>query len=1261
MGDRVSYLNFTRPTYARNGSKDNDHTRSVRNRSRPLVHRPLLVLALNAVLICICISIILLWQFSRSSDGYHLNGANPYLLKYGPTAVFVLLIGVWRQVDFHTKSAMPWNELAEGLSKGSRSLLLDYVSIFQAVAFWKSFRNRHWSVVLSILGFIALKTSTMISTGLLTIGSSVINLHSNGNTETALSSNAFTDNTSLIPSDQSIVYTTYGILDQHLQKPLGLGDGLAYSTFSLPSGLSSYANITVQLDAFMPLLQCKEANISAKLPSLNNTDSFPETLLQLSSSECQLRLQDVAIFTLNPGLFKCPERQLSGVVRSIDCGSSAFGVEGGAYKLIAMADMRYSQKLNDTQVNEKLSAPVQASTWATEIVNLVGVICRLSYKIQPIIAQAQASNVAESFSYTISDDNESFQLPNFSDEYLDQFLDSSLGASDEILGSRTLNRYALEYPDPMLKLMSLTMGGSYEDLLNVSQMAVAADNVTSKLAAQLAHQYLRNNSSSSLPMRVDVFDTRLKVATIPAWIIVGLLLLVAGTNTLLAILRSRKCSLMPVEDLDSIASMLSNNTALVPDLINSQTYTEKELLKVFANMDVHYSKVHSGQDQILLDQSISLRKIDSRPQPWWNPVTVSKPALIFTFCSAAAAIATLELLQHLTDTKQGFVRLPPNAAESDIIYIRFFPAIIVLLLASLFNCLDFNVILLTPFYKMRSGVSLSEVKARSLLSRTAVYSLWVSLRTLSWAAIASSLAAFVASTMTIVVSGLYSIEELPIVQSAQLVPLDNFSTLWTNSATNDNGAALISTLTENLKFPDPRGTFGEIAFPNLRFAQSELNQILGTFSETSTTIDSRRNTSFSANVPSMRGHLDCTTLSSSDFSASVSQSKILNSISVNASYELPPDCLFGGANGTDSVLNFIETFSLSNNVNSTYIGKLLDLHVGPYDEIEGSSQGEQDPSAMNDNPFGCPSLAFIYGFIDLNNVTDGSSGSEGITVDICYQRLQTLNVEFEFTDSSFTVNESKPFQVGESAVQYLATGKDVTFSVRDINASTAYQFRLQGHFEQSFAVFNTTNDNPFSAMDTASQVVDSFFQGMLFGRTPIPVTALKIGNEDQKNLVQKAILEFYRRYMAQAISLNMRAATHQSDAAAAQAKEDSITATIYAATVVRRVVQDKVSKLILQGMLCFMLVCGIIAICNIRMNKLLPACANPCTIWGRMSLWAGSRICEADSPKRKQTFTYDYPKLGKESQESEPVMHMLKLGWWSMFDGRKRYGIDFVR
>lgn len=108
--------------------------------------------------------LLLIWHWNLEKNGFYVApSTSPYTWTYGPTAVLVIVISLWRMVDFNCKSLTPWDELRRGPVVASRSLLLDYLSPFQLSSLLKALRNGHVAVMSTIAGFVILKALVSLS------------------------------------------------------------------------------------------------------------------------------------------------------------------------------------------------------------------------------------------------------------------------------------------------------------------------------------------------------------------------------------------------------------------------------------------------------------------------------------------------------------------------------------------------------------------------------------------------------------------------------------------------------------------------------------------------------------------------------------------------------------------------------------------------------------------------------------------------------------------------------------------------------------------------------------------------------------------------------------------------------------------------------------------------------------------------------------------------------------------------------------------
>lgn len=200
-------------------------------------------------------------------QGLPLLTQNHYTWTYGPTAVLVIVVSFWRQIDYHCKALAPWKELQNGPVTARKSIFLDYVGPIQALTFFHAAGNRHFVVVLTISGFFLLKAITIASTGLLLptmvhIGPRDVNLV---RTTTLDGSDYQVEYTA---TDHSIIYTAYAVAAKNLPFVEGTNDQLVYETIAQQNN-TSRANVTIasQVSAFVPQIVCQPIDAFVDLTS----------------------------------------------------------------------------------------------------------------------------------------------------------------------------------------------------------------------------------------------------------------------------------------------------------------------------------------------------------------------------------------------------------------------------------------------------------------------------------------------------------------------------------------------------------------------------------------------------------------------------------------------------------------------------------------------------------------------------------------------------------------------------------------------------------------------------------------------------------------------------------------------------------------------------------------------------------------------------------------------------------------------------------
>lgn len=137
----------------------------------PWLSRRTLVLCGFSVFLALSVAALVLLRIIDKQDvGFAVaRTMTRYSWKFGPTAIFVVVIAFWRQLEYRIKNQAAWKQIAQGPSPAAVSVLLDYPSPIVPSAFWQSLRNSHWDVALSISVFAILKLAVVFSTGLLSL------------------------------------------------------------------------------------------------------------------------------------------------------------------------------------------------------------------------------------------------------------------------------------------------------------------------------------------------------------------------------------------------------------------------------------------------------------------------------------------------------------------------------------------------------------------------------------------------------------------------------------------------------------------------------------------------------------------------------------------------------------------------------------------------------------------------------------------------------------------------------------------------------------------------------------------------------------------------------------------------------------------------------------------------------------------------------------------------------------------------------------
>ncbi|KAH8881089.1 hypothetical protein GQ53DRAFT_889115 [Thozetella sp. PMI_491] len=1195
------------------------------------------LIALSVLLTSLAIATIVILRISNQSRGFPILTNVSYSWTYGPTAIMVLIIGMWDQVDYWSKALQPWRELKNGPKQADRTVLLDYISPPLPVNLWKALRRRHGTLAVVITNGLLLNVITIASTGLLEPEQTQMtfqNITLATLTEFSAAHYPWVLDGAF---ETSINYEEYALLTENLPMPNCTQASFAYQCFEIPSNSTINATdgvLKATVDAFKPQAECQGVNITITGAANEPLDNATALLylnmsassdLCLSSFETPFLIEHHLIHERPPDL---GPRQIYGQLSSLNCSEQGSWFELG---LVFFFDVYYNQSSRPRAVVRVYEESVDSGVWGLQVMPAAAVVCNISYSI--IDAQVTYDLAQLDAAPTVEIDNQADgnrsrrTVEDFDGESFAERLLWDVGMAANIAGNYLSDGRSLEYPTALGKMMKIVTNASYETFLtNITEMAAAASTILEYVGVRVATTFAVVNASAPLQGEIQTVSQRLRVSPIAAGLMIGGFFLAATCAFWVAFRRPRRVVPYNIGSIEGLARVMLASPAFQDVLAGCAHMPIKSSEKALQPYEFQSVPFGAGSLQIFSRQRSSKETTQQTetdrtqaPMVYWRPLPL-RP-IVFTIISALplAIIVTLEVLQHLSSRSDGIIAISNPNALLTTLGVRLVPATVMMSVALLFGALKFNLCLLAPFQRLKRGnAKFSDSLRTSLVSKPAPYAFGYAIQQRHWAAALALLGAFLGNFLTILVSGLYTVENSagPAVASLQL--MDQFNTAWSDSALDDGGAAVLLSGFQGLNLSLPAWTDSELVFPKLQLSNSDMKLINDTKEPAITVL-----------VPAMRADLNCSIIPESDQTVFVDP---LNpdDLTLNGSAPINNEC-----STSASSIQWSSNYGIVADDPLTWLGQLWDLHVGLGLGNQLSS-GESQPAFQPDNPPGCPSLALIFGNFSQYGFENLEAAASDFTSMVCYQLMTEVQAEVTFNIPDFTVISASPV---ESTVRYLISGP---------NGQTAFPYRPQVHMDLEVAVWkgNYTygglgGPDTLTEARNAAYNIDGFFTLLLSAKgAPLPDELRGKGN--QMRLVD-AVRSVYRRYMAQVANAKMRVDLG-SNTTNSRAFSGSYTNSN------RGILRQNIgSKIALQAVLGVMFFCGIAAYFLADIGSLL-ACS-PGSITATASLLAGSLICKVQIEGAVDGVVDWDTEFWREQ--------FFSLGWWETeTEGETRFGID---
>lgn len=893
---------------------------------------------------------------AETSDKLH------YLWTYGPTAFLILFTVVWRQVDYAIKSLQPWAEMANGPVSAERSLLLDYITPFQATTLWRSVLSGHYGITLSVIVFFLTKVLTIVSTGLLTLQP----IHIDSIQTTILYDTVF-DGASFAGGsvvDTRPAYSLYAIQAFNTTYPPGTNDLYSVQKFSSQSGnTSDLQSFTATVDGFRSSTKCEPGSMNFTVGHDNQNSIAPissywNTTVSLPGCDIYEAYLDSYPWMYNTS-DENPEPRYgySASFQPANCSNLA---NDDPLKWRFLVTALY---IKGTAQNEN------------EILKSSNIVCIPEYSIQSVTVTTDAMN---NIINVVPLSDESRQLSKVSAADLTNGVDSTIKLSTQIDLDLDPENSVL---DAFMQLGAADMEIlDPKDLLDRDTLGKLSERTYQRLSAQIANTFLMTpvagqDNSAPVSATKSQSESRLVVRQLPARIMQGLAAAICLLTVVITFLIPR--GVLP-RDIDAIAPLAA---------IIARSPGFRRQLRMIGHLDMKgLGNVLSQYDyRTLVDERSGIRTFSIRGVPriyghpethiverartletfqWWRPWILTRRAMLACLISPIAVIIALEITYRKSNSNQGLADVD---AESLARYAwTYVPTLVLVLIGTLYNSVDFELELSAPYYALskeycdaKSSIFYKQFRG------IALQSVWLALRKGKFALAAASMAIILSPLLTIVVSGLFLPQATTNITPIELQSLSWFNTtgcgdcLYTSTRAKSIPGLIIQ---GNLTYP--AWTYDELALPQL--------SLLGDVSLTE------------RNITNMNGIIDLTTSAlRAGMNCTLVQGKQLHD------YEL---------NITDKSLMTNFTYPTCDEMVELQRASLYSWEETPWYIGSFISLGSEAP---------CAAFALTYALINEDNEV------EHLSIHLCSPSVEMVQVNATFNLPDFSI--TSPPIVDESS------------------------------------------------------------------------------------------------------------------------------------------------------------------------------------------------------------------------------------------------------
>jgi hypothetical protein len=746
-------------------------------------------------------------------------------------------------IELKVKQSMPWHELANGPASAEKTIMLEYMSrtIFGNV--WRSMKNRHWAVLMTIIGHLILLLMVVFATGLFTLESTQVTEEGVRFAYNRFDTTA-TNYSNLNPSPALL---NFAIRTHNLSYPKGTTEDILLPQFEPVEIFPEDTTFQSEVSGLKVDMECEHIHI--KNSSIQD-DILPWFLVQtryffanISTPTCNITNSRLAhdytsnrIFNPNTTQSYIPTMKFfacntdfddshphDGNLESLDPDNSA------AYR--RMFDRKLDTRILLSLADLGLNPHSKSSYSFTWIQNLTVLLCKPSYTLNEYLVEySQNSTITKLHSLR----NTGSSLPGLYPADISRMIYTAFNDFAELflgLGGADFNK--LEEVPPFFQMIEAEVGGnlsriSLKDLMDPEILIPRAEALMKSTVVQMLHANILTNISDPSQDTLEGTATfaldRLHVKTISTgFLSAGFATMAIFCVALLFFIPRKFHAEKPIGSTFAVAEALDSS----PETCNSFLSGGKNLQSDLQSWN-YTSHQNPGEKTMTIDcvtplhGPVSMIADETGPsdshqettiKQWWRPASSHTWFTAIVVALALIVIGFLEAIQQVSDRNQGFVGVRSLDMGTTVLA-QYIPAATALAISLMFGSIEQLVSAVSPFASLTKGnAPASRTLSVDYLTKSGPHVLVLSLLNQHIALSIILLSTFVASFMSIVIPGLYSHITLPESMDTTVFQVDKFDPTVTLISFEDHGAAAMLNLLTYYGIEYPQWTFDDLAIP----------------------------------------------------------------------------------------------------------------------------------------------------------------------------------------------------------------------------------------------------------------------------------------------------------------------------------------------------------------------------------------------------------------------------------------------------------------